>query len=104
MILKAISAPRIFDGNRYHTDAALIWDEEHIQTIVPISELTDDIEHQHFTDALIAPGFIDIQVNGGGGEHRAKCSKLDESAKFYPLMRSQQREVLSVNRRKTQLC
>ncbi|TFH90350.1 N-acetylglucosamine-6-phosphate deacetylase [Vibrio ouci] len=67
MGLKAISAPRIFDGNQNHTDAALVWDEEHIHTIIPISELTDDIEHQHFADALIAPGFIDIQVNGGGG-------------------------------------
>ncbi|MFM2587324.1 N-acetylglucosamine-6-phosphate deacetylase [Vibrio sp. TBV020] len=67
MGLKAISAPRIFDGKQYHSDAALVWNDEHIHSIVPISELNDNIEHQHFADALITPGFIDIQVNGGGG-------------------------------------
>lgn len=66
MQLKAISAARIFDGHQYHHDAALVWQGEQIQSIVPIDELDDGIEHRHFEHALIAPGFIDIQVNGGG--------------------------------------
>lgn len=66
MVMKAISAPRIFDGDNYHQDAALVWDGEHIHAIMPISALPTDIEHQHYADGLIAPGFIDIQVNGGG--------------------------------------
>lgn len=66
MAVKAISAPRIFDGETYHYDAALLWEEEYILSIVPINQLPDCVEHQHFESALIAPGFIDIQVNGGG--------------------------------------
>ncbi|MCG9575853.1 N-acetylglucosamine-6-phosphate deacetylase [Vibrio tubiashii] len=66
MALKAISAPRIFDGEQYHDDAALVWKDEQIDSIVAIDNLPQGIDHQHFEGALIAPGFIDIQVNGGG--------------------------------------
>ena len=66
MALKAISAPRIFDGEQYHNDAALVWKDEQVESIVGIDNLPQGIDHQHFEEALIAPGFIDIQVNGGG--------------------------------------
>lgn len=66
MALKAISAPRIFDGEQYHNDAALVWKDEQIDSIVAIDNLPQGIDHQHFEGALIAPGFMDIQVNGGG--------------------------------------
>ncbi|MBF4279706.1 N-acetylglucosamine-6-phosphate deacetylase, partial [Vibrio anguillarum] len=66
MTLKAISATRLFDGVQYYENAAMIWEGSRIHSIVPIESLTVDIEHQHFDDALIAPGFIDLQVNGGG--------------------------------------
>lgn len=66
MALNAISAKRIFDGTRYYQNAALVWEGSTIKGIVPLSELPTDIEHQHFEDSLIAPGFIDLQVNGGG--------------------------------------
>ncbi|MGD8110518.1 N-acetylglucosamine-6-phosphate deacetylase [Vibrio sp. TRT 17S01] len=66
-MLKAISAPRIFDGEHYYTDSALLWSKGQIEAIVPILDVPPHAEHQHFDDALIAPGFIDLQVNGGGG-------------------------------------
>ncbi|AYC05025.1 N-acetylglucosamine-6-phosphate deacetylase [Vibrio cholerae] len=66
MALKAISATRLFDGVQYYENAAMVWEGSHIHSIVPIESLTEDIEHQHFDSALIAPGFIDLQVNGGG--------------------------------------
>ncbi|MVD21131.1 N-acetylglucosamine-6-phosphate deacetylase, partial [Vibrio cholerae] len=66
MALKAISATRLFDGIQYYENAAMVWEGSHIHSIVPIESLTEDIEHQHFDGALIAPGFIDLQVNGGG--------------------------------------
>ena len=66
MTLKAISAPRLFDGNHYHYNCALVWQEDQIVSILPMSELPNEIEHQHFPTGIIAPGFIDIQVNGGG--------------------------------------
>lgn len=66
MTLKAISAPRIFDGNHYHHNCALVWEDQQIVSILPVSELPNEVEHQHFSSGLIAPGFIDLQVNGGG--------------------------------------
>ncbi|OLQ88176.1 N-acetylglucosamine-6-phosphate deacetylase [Vibrio panuliri] len=66
MVMKAISAPRLFDGEQYRYDAALVWKDGHIHAVMPISELPKDIEHQHYDEGVIAPGFIDIQVNGGG--------------------------------------
>ncbi|TMX46587.1 N-acetylglucosamine-6-phosphate deacetylase [Photobacterium damselae] len=66
MTLNAISAKRIFDGAYYHENAALIWEGRTIKSITPLSELPSDIAHQHFENSLIAPGFIDLQVNGGG--------------------------------------
>lgn len=66
MALTAISAPRLFDGSHYHHDSALIWEGDRITALLPISELPQGIDHQHFATGLIAPGFIDIQVNGGG--------------------------------------
>nr|MBF4376123.1 N-acetylglucosamine-6-phosphate deacetylase [Vibrio anguillarum] len=62
MTLKAISATRLFDGVQYYENAAMIWEGSRIHSIVPIESLTVDIEHQHFDDALIATGFIDLQV------------------------------------------
>lgn len=66
MTLKAISAQRLFDGVKYHDNSALLWEGTSIKAVVPNTQLPTDIEHQHFEDAIIAPGFIDIQVNGGG--------------------------------------
>lgn len=65
--LQAISASRIFDGLQFHYDAALVWKDEQIMSIIPIANIMDEMEVTHFENATITPGFIDLQVNGGGG-------------------------------------
>lgn len=67
MTLRAVSATRLFDGHTYYQDSALVWEGQTITSILPLEKLPPNIEHQHFEGALIAPGFIDLQVNGGGG-------------------------------------
>ncbi|MFB9215844.1 N-acetylglucosamine-6-phosphate deacetylase [Vibrio sinaloensis] len=67
MTLHAISAPRLFDGVRYHNNAALVWQGSQIKQVLPFEQLPESIPCQHYTDSIICPGFIDIQVNGGGG-------------------------------------
>ncbi len=67
MSLKAISAKRIFDGHSFHFDSALIWHGDRIVSIVAHSDLPEHIDLDHFPDCTITPGFIDLQVNGGGG-------------------------------------
>lgn len=59
---------RIFDGERFHDDAALVIDGAYIRHIVPYAERpTDATPYDCGGDGFISPGFIDAQVNGGGG-------------------------------------
>lgn len=57
-----ISANQIFDGFKFHNQAQLVVAAGKIAAIEPIDGRAD--EH---IDGMIAPGFIDLQVNGGGG-------------------------------------
>jgi len=64
----AISADRIFDGYRWHDDAVILVDRGVVRWIAP----RDQSENDWPTEAMppgtvLAPGFIDLQVNGGGG-------------------------------------
>ncbi len=59
---------RIFDGERFHNDSALVIDGAFVSGIMPYTERpTDAVQHDCGGDGFISPGFIDAQVNGGGG-------------------------------------
>src|SRR4051812_6464863 len=64
----AISADRVFDGVRWHSDAVILIDRGLVQRIVPRDRRADDWPTEVMPrGTLLAPGFIDLQVNGGGG-------------------------------------
>src|SRR5215212_10300585 len=64
----AISADRIFDGHRWHKDAVILIDRGVVQGIVPHDQNAGDWPTEVMPPAtVLAPGFIDLQVNGGGG-------------------------------------
>jgi N-acetylglucosamine-6-phosphate deacetylase len=64
----AIAADRIFDGHRWHHDAAVVIHRGLVEGIVPRGEhLPDTATETMPPGMLLAPGFIDLQVNGGGG-------------------------------------
>ncbi|EMK3312514.1 N-acetylglucosamine-6-phosphate deacetylase, partial [Vibrio vulnificus] len=67
MTIHAIAAKRIFDGVHFHHDAALVWQGQHIMGLVPRHQLSLDVITYDYPDATLTPGFIDLQVNGGGG-------------------------------------
>ena len=65
--LLAISGARIFDGEHWHEDAALVLEFGHVAGIVRSDAVPARSESVRFDGGIIAPGFIDLQVNGGGG-------------------------------------
>jgi N-acetylglucosamine-6-phosphate deacetylase len=64
----AISADRIFDGYRWHNDAVILIDRGAVQCIAPRDQSASDLPIEFMPPGtVLAPGFIDLQVNGGGG-------------------------------------
>jgi N-acetylglucosamine-6-phosphate deacetylase len=66
MSRKIFIGARIFDGERFHDDKALVVAEGRIATIVGLNDLPDG-ETIALDGGILAPGFIDAQVNGGAG-------------------------------------
>src|SRR4051812_12456649 len=64
----AISAERVFDGDRWHDHAMVVIHQGLIECIEPTDSAIFDMPTEAMPpDTLLAPGFIDLQVNGGGG-------------------------------------
>ncbi len=65
--MTAITGPRLFDGEAWHENHALLVKDGTIAGIVPHGTLPEEAQRYHSPATIIAPGFIDLQVNGGGG-------------------------------------
>jgi N-acetylglucosamine-6-phosphate deacetylase len=63
----AIIGARIFDGAAWYDDAALIVAGDSVEAIVAAKEIPAGIERVEAGGGLLVPGFVDLQVNGGGG-------------------------------------
>ena len=65
--MKAIAADTVFDGTDLHRDAAVLIEPPRIERIVPRREVPAGVAVRELPPgAWLAPGFVDIQVNGGG--------------------------------------
>lgn len=63
----AVTGTRIFDGQDWHAGQALLVGSGVITGIVAPEALPEGIETVAVDGHLLVPGFIDLQVNGGGG-------------------------------------
>ncbi|TGQ45584.1 MULTISPECIES: N-acetylglucosamine-6-phosphate deacetylase [unclassified Mesorhizobium] len=62
----ALTGARIFDGADWHDNAALVVSGGLVEAILPTGAIPTGVDRIE-TDGLLAPGFVDLQVNGGGG-------------------------------------
>jgi N-acetylglucosamine-6-phosphate deacetylase len=62
----ALTGARVFDGNRMLDGHAVVLDGSRIAALVPDRDVPQ-AARRRAVEGLLAPGFIDCQVNGGGG-------------------------------------
>ena len=65
---KAITGSKLFDGKEFIEQKALLIDDQHIAGIVNEEAIPTDFKVQKLDGGVLSPGFIDLQVNGGGGK------------------------------------
>ncbi len=75
--LIAITGADIFDGERWHRDAALTIAEGTVQSIGPAPAGAQQFV---LDGGIVAPGLVDLQVNGGGGHLVGPGTTVDDLA------------------------
>jgi N-acetylglucosamine-6-phosphate deacetylase len=64
---RVLTNGRIFDGARILDGHVAVLEGATVAAVVPASEAPAGVERVDLEGGLLAPGFIDVQVNGGGG-------------------------------------
>jgi N-acetylglucosamine-6-phosphate deacetylase len=67
MATLALIGARIFTGDGFLDSHAALLDGNTIAGVVPQTELPGDLPQEALSGGILAPGFVDAQVNGGGG-------------------------------------
>lgn len=63
----ALTGAAIFDGETRHSGQALLLEDGQIAGIIPEHRVPSGVERLALGGGQLVPGFIDVQVNGGGG-------------------------------------
>lgn len=63
----AITAPLILTAVGWRRDHAVIVRDAAIEAVLPVEALPGDMEVKRYSKGVLLPGFVDTQVNGGGG-------------------------------------
>ena len=65
---QAITGSKLFNGIDFIEHKALLIDDQHIAGIVNKDAIPTDFQVKKLEGGILSPGFIDLQVNGGGGK------------------------------------
>lgn len=63
----ALQADQVFDGDQFLQNHVVVVEGGTVSAVTARSELPADLNIEHLGAGVLAPGFIDWQVNGGGG-------------------------------------
>jgi N-acetylglucosamine-6-phosphate deacetylase len=66
MPMLALTGARVFTGERFLDDYAVLLDSDRVAGVAPTSEISPDVPREELSGGVLAPGFVDAQVNGGG--------------------------------------
>jgi N-acetylglucosamine-6-phosphate deacetylase len=69
---------KIFDGAKWHDNAALVVNGDHVESIVDAGAVPYGVRRNSLNGGMLVPGFIDLQVNGGGGHLLGAGSTVDD--------------------------
>ncbi len=64
---RALCGARLFTGERFLDGHALLLERGRIVALVPADQVPEGLARDDLAGGTLAPGFIDAQVNGGGG-------------------------------------
>lgn len=62
-----LSGARIFDGERWHEGRAVVIRAGRVAALTAPEDAPDDVPQIELDGGMLVPGFVDLQVNGGGG-------------------------------------
>lgn len=86
--IQAYIADRIFTGTEWLEHHAILVEQGSIQSLVPVSSLSTEIERKTFSQAFIAPAFIDLQIYGAYDKLLAVYPEADSLARLNEYCRS----------------
>jgi N-acetylglucosamine-6-phosphate deacetylase len=66
-VLEVLVNGRVFTGETIVSDRAVVVEGGRIQAVVAVSEAPAGAARTNLDGGLLVPGFVDLQVNGGGG-------------------------------------
>lgn len=78
----AYQCEQVFDGNRLHRDTSLVVRDGLVQGLVPNAQLEADVDRIDLGGGILAPGLIDLQVNGGGGLMLGDAESVEDIARI----------------------
>lgn len=63
----ALHGPAVFDGEEFLADHAVLIEDGRVAGLAPVTAVPAGWPTRHVPVAVISPGLVDLQVNGGGG-------------------------------------